>query len=106
MEFKKGDRVVILLENDFRKCFMGTVLESKESDEDWSYHGSPYYPVITRVLGDDGRTYSNGERYHVIFMDPKTAFNKIQYEIDEHNDDIKKLHEKQWLILNEEFLKK
>lgn len=104
MKFKKDDRVVIILDGDLSKCIMGTVLESKESEVDCSYHGSPYYPVITRVLGDNGVYYSD-ETLRVNFMDPKNACERIQDRIEECNEESKTLQKMIWFILKKQLEK-
>ena len=101
MKFEKDDRVVIILDGDLSKCIMGTVLESKESEEDWSYHGSPYYPVITTVRGDDEKIYTD-DRLSVNFMHPKNACERIQNRIEECNEESKTLQKMIWFILKKQ----
>ena len=54
---------VVVVNFDFKRfqsdgtLVIGKVLSCEKSDTDYSYHGTPWYPEITKVLGDDGKEY-------------------------------------------------
>jgi hypothetical protein len=86
---KIGDRVAIFWENSSVKDEMlyygttwlfGTVNKKYELKEDYSTHGSPWYPEVIEAIGDDGKIYSSF--YHYYFW-------KIDDLIKEFNKNIK-----------------
>ena len=66
----------------------GTVVECRESD-DLSYHGSPWYVYLYKVIGEDGNTYLGSYRSSIIgnayYYKVEDYIEYLKY-IKEHNE--------------------
>ena len=76
---------------------IGVIQSSKQSD-DLSYHGSPYYEQVYKVLGNDGKiysgTYERGLVGNYFFRTREDHIEVLKEKIKDNEKEILKLQEK------------
>lgn len=101
-ESKNNDSKIL----EKKKSIKGVIISSKKS-EDLSYHGSPWYEQIYKVLGEDGKeytgTYGKGSVFNgnMFFRTKEHQIYVLNLKISKNKEEILKLKEK-----NDEYLKK
>jgi len=94
-----GDRCVIVKEYNFDKFMFdkdfvvlyGTVINKYESNEDYSYHGSPWYPTIIEIRGDNGIIYNKFFDKDYSFIELNDLYNDSTRILNNLKNNLKKL---------------
>jgi len=78
---KIGDRVIIYTGslNDLalsknNNIEYGTVTNKYTLEEDYSHHGSPWYPDVIEIKGDNGRLYKDFFDHNYNFIEVKSFY--------------------------------